>query len=167
MSKVYGVVVGLVIDVNDPSAAGRVKLSFPWLDESSQSNWARVATLMAGKERGSWFMPELGDEVLVAFEMGDMDHPYIVGFLWNGQDKPPKTDTKVRLLRTVNGHEIEFTDPEVAGGDKGHIQIKDAHGNVIELKNGLIKIQGVGTLQIDAPNVLIKGRPVAMTANPI
>jgi uncharacterized protein involved in type VI secretion and phage assembly len=167
MSRTYGVVVGTVLDVNDPEKIGRVKVRFPWLSEDSESNWARVATMMAGNDRGSWYMPELQDEVLVAFEMGDTDRPYVVGFLWNGQDKPPRTDTKVRLLRSLNGHEIEMSDPAASGGDKGHIQIKDAHGNVIELKNGTIKIQSVGTIQIQAPNVIINGRTVAPTGNPI
>jgi len=167
MSKVYGVMVGLVIDVNDPQKMGRVKLRFPWLSDDAESNWARVATMTAGNDRGSWFMPEVDDEVLVAFEMGDTNHPFVVGFLWNGQDKPPRTDTKTRVLRTLNGHEIEFTDPAVSGGDKGHIRIRDAHGNTIELANGVINITGVGTLQIKAPNVIINGRIVTPTPNPI
>lgn len=167
MAKINGVVVGTVIDVKDPEGMGRVKLRFPWLSEDAESNWARVATLMAGRERGSWFMPELEDEVLVAFERGDTDYPYIVGYLWNGQDKPPQTDPHIRLLRSVNGHEIEITDPGVTGGDKGHIRIKDAHGNVIELSNGRISIQGVAFVEINAPQVVINGRPVVTAPGPI
>ena len=112
MNRIPGVVIGVVTDVDDREKRGRVKVEFPWLADRNQSPWARVATFMSGKERGSWFMPEVRDEVLVAFDQGDIDHPYIVGFLWNGVDKPPSQDItpKVRRLRTVSGHTIEFDD---------------------------------------------------------
>lgn len=166
-SKIYGVVVGTVKSVKDPAHLGRVQVFFPWLGEKNESQWARVATLMAGPDRGSWFMPELDDEVLVAFEHGNVEYPYIVGYLWNGQDKPPIDDPKVRLLRTVNGHEIEIADPSVSGGDKGYIRIKDAHGNKIELANGQISITGIAVVQIKAPQVIINGRPVLVAGSPI
>jgi uncharacterized protein involved in type VI secretion and phage assembly len=167
MSKVYGVVVGIVQSVDDPLKIGRVQLHFPWLSDDSQSQWARVATLMAGPDRGSWFMPETGDEALVAFEHGDVEHPFVLGFLWNGKDRPPQTDTKIRLLHTVNGHEIEISDPPVRGGDKGHVRIKDAHGNQIELANGRISITGVSLVEIKAPQVVVNGRPVVPATSPI
>jgi len=114
MSKVPGVVTGVVKSVEDPDQQGRVQVSFPFLGGQNDSTWAPVATLMSGKGRGSWFMPEVGDEVLVAFNLGDVAHPFIIGFLWNGQDKPPVADTnitaKVRRLRTVSGHRIDFDD---------------------------------------------------------
>jgi uncharacterized protein involved in type VI secretion and phage assembly len=150
-----------------PDHLGRIEVFFPWLSDGNKSAWARVATLMAGSNRGSWFMPELEDEVLVAFEHGDVNHPYIVGFLWNGQDKPPKTDPKVRLIRSVNGHEIEIYDPGVTGGDKGHIRIKDAHGNTLEMSNGRISITSVSFLELNAPQVVINGRPVLIATSPI
>jgi len=165
VSRISGVVVGIV--KSPPDKLGRIEVFFPWLSDSNKSYRARVATLMAGPDRGSWFMPELEDEVLVAFEHGDVDHPYIVGFLWNGQDKPPKTDPKIRLIRSVNGHEIEIADPDISGGDKGHIRIKDAHGNIIELGNGRINITGVSFIGINAPQVVINGRPVALAPGPI
>ncbi|HEY0078519.1 MAG TPA: phage baseplate assembly protein V [Pyrinomonadaceae bacterium] len=167
MSKIYGVVTGLVVNVDDPLKTGRVQLRFPWLGEQVESQWARVATMMAGKDRGSWFMPEVDDEVLVAFEHGNVEHPFVLGFLWNGKDKPPRDDTKIRVLKSLNGHEIEITDPPVTGGDKGHIRIKDAHGNVIELSNGRISITAVAFIDIKAPQVVINGRPVVPAPSPI
>ena len=165
MGKIDGVVVGIVKSL--PDNLGRIEVYFPWLSDNNKSYRARVATLMAGPNRGSWFMPELEDEVLVAFEQDDVNHPYIIGFLWNGQDKPPKTDPKIRLIRSVNGHEIEIYDPGVSGGDKGHIRVKDAHGNIIELANGRIDITGVSFIGINAPQVVINGRPVAVAPGPI
>lgn len=167
MSKLFGVYVGLVVNVEDPQGMGRVKLRFPWMEDEPESNWARVATLMAGPDRGSWYMPVVEDEALVAFERGDPSFPYVLGFLWNGKDKPPQTDPKVRLVRSVNGHEIEITDPGVSGGDKGRVRIKDAHGNVIELSNGRISIKGVSLVEINGPQVVINGRPVVIAGGPI
>lgn len=133
MSKINGVVVGIVKNLDDPKKLGRIRVYFPWLSENNKSYWARIATLMAGPERGSWFMPEKDDEVLVAFEHGDVQHPYIVGFLWNGVDKPPNDgiDTKVRRLKTVSGHVVEFDDR--AGQEK--IIIKTSAGHQIEMKD--------------------------------
>lgn len=165
MAKINGVVVGVV--KSKPDNLGCIDVNFPWLSDSNKSYKARVATLMAGPDRGSWFMPELEDEVLVAFEHGEVDHPYIIGFLWNGKDKPPRTDPKVRLIRSVNGHEIEIYDPVVSGGDKGYIRIKDAHGNIIELANARISITSVSVLEINAPQVVINKRPVLPVGKPI
>ncbi|HEX3559749.1 MAG TPA: phage baseplate assembly protein V [Pyrinomonadaceae bacterium] len=164
--KIPGVVVGLVTDNQDPEKTGRLKLKFPTLDDVD-SPWAPVAALMSGNNRGGFYMPEVGDEVLVSFDQGRFDHPYVVGFLWNGKDKPPSDDVKHRLFRSVNGHEIDIYDPPVTGGDKGYIRIKDAHGNIVELSNAQIKITSPGTINIQAPNVIINGRAVVPQPRPI
>jgi uncharacterized protein involved in type VI secretion and phage assembly len=123
MTPVKGVVTGLVQSVDDPEGLGRVQLTFPKLDASEPvSNWARIAAPMAGVERGLWFMPEIGDEVLVAFENGDIRQPYVIGFLWNGQDPPPASDAAQRTVRTVSGHEILLDD--TAGSEKIAIRFK-------------------------------------------
>jgi uncharacterized protein involved in type VI secretion and phage assembly len=131
MSQMNGVVMGIVRSLDDPQNLGRVQVYFPWLSETNQSYWARIATLMAGSERGSWFMPEVDDEVLVAFEHGNSQHPYILGFLWNGQSRPPNQDIdrQVRRLQTVSGHILEFDDRP--GQEK--IMIKTRSGNEISI----------------------------------
>lgn len=133
MTQVNGVVVGIVRSLDDPQQLGRVQVYFPWLSDTNQSYWARIATLMAGSDRGSWFMPEVDDEVLVAFEHGDPQHPYVVGFLWNGQAKPPNQGItpKVRRLKTVSGHILEFDDRP----GQTRILIKTQGGQQIELKD--------------------------------
>jgi uncharacterized protein involved in type VI secretion and phage assembly len=133
MSKVAGVVTGVVTAVKDPDQQGRVQLSFPFLGGQNQSTWAPVATLMAGGGRGSWFMPEVGDEVLVAFDHGDFNHPFVLGFLWNGQDQPPASDItpSVRRLQTVSGHKVDFDDRD--GSQK--ITIKTQGGHTIEMND--------------------------------
>jgi uncharacterized protein involved in type VI secretion and phage assembly len=167
MKRYPGVVTGIVKSLDDPEGQGRINLMFPWLSESQRSSWAPVAAPMAGKERGQFYMPEIDDEVLVAFEHGDFDHPFIIGFLWNGADTPPTNDPHRRLIRSVNGHEIELYDPPVNAGDKGYIRLKDAHGNQVELGNGRIMVRGLGTVEIQAPNVIINGRLVAPVGPPI
>jgi uncharacterized protein involved in type VI secretion and phage assembly len=130
----------------------------------NRHHWAPVATLMSGGGRGSWFMPERGDEVLVAFDRGHVDFPYIVGYLWNGANRPPSTDPQLRLMRSVNGHEIAMYDPGVSGGDAGYIRIKDAHGNMVELSNAQVVITSRASITLTAPTVTINGRLVAPTS---
>ncbi len=128
---------------------------------------AAIAAPMAGGSRGVFFMPVEGDEVLVAFDRGHFDHPYVIGFLWNGVDKPPVNDPNLRLIRSVNGHEIAIYDPSISQGDKGYIRLQDAHGNIVELSNAQITIKSVGQITIEAPKVVINGRPVAPQNRPI
>lgn len=158
MNRIPGVVIGTVIDVEDKEKLGRVKVRFPWLSDHDQSPWVRIATFMSGKQRGSWFMPEFEDEVLVAFEHGDVNHPFIVGFLWNGVDTPPNSDitTKVRRLKTVSGHVVEFDDR--SGQER--ILIETQGEQQIEMKDepATITIQTQGGQQIE-----MKDKPATIT----
>jgi uncharacterized protein involved in type VI secretion and phage assembly len=161
----------LVVNVEDPDGQGRVQVSFPWLGGQNESYWAPVATLMAGGGRGSWFMPVVGDEVLVAFNHEDVAHPYILGYLWNGVDQPPSTDVNLRTIHSVNGHEVQLYDPAVSSGDEGYIRIQHSRGNgstnVVEINNTSIVIKSDSAVGIEAPSVIINGRPVSLSAEPI
>ncbi|MEZ4733124.1 MAG: phage baseplate assembly protein V [Caldilineaceae bacterium] len=164
--KMYGVAVGIVKEIKDDKNLGRVKLNFPWLaekdaeavamgknDDPAHSNWARVATWMAGAKRGAYFIPEVGDEVLVAFEHGELDRPVVLGALWNQQDAPPETMDKkgkndIRALHTRSGHKIVFNDSE----DKPSILIVDNTGEnsiAIDSKQNTMAIQVKGDLKIE------------------
>ena len=112
-------------------------------------------------------MPEIGDEALVAFLHGRLSHPYIIGFLWNGRDQPPTSDKTLRIIHSKNGHKISLYDPEVAAGDKGFVKIEDAHGNMIELRNGMVTIVSKGLLKLQSPVVQINSRVVAPVGPPI
>src|SRR5690242_883455 len=82
----YGVRIAIVTDNQDPNGYGNVKVRLPWLGDSDTNSyevWARLATMMGGDNRGSWFVPEVGDEVLVAFDGGNPNRPYVIGALWN------------------------------------------------------------------------------------
>jgi uncharacterized protein involved in type VI secretion and phage assembly len=156
MSQVNGVVVGLVTNVNDPEKLGRIRVAFPWLDASYESEWIRIATMMAGSGRGSFFMPEVNDEVLLAFEHGDSRFPYVIGFLWNGKDKPPTEHVRDRMLKSKNGHTIRFLDSTPVKGDQGGIIIEDAHRNRITMTNAQITIRSTGALVLEGASVVVR-----------
>ena len=120
-SSTGGVVVGIVTDNDDPERQGRVKLQFPALDASYVSHWARVAAPGNGRDRGMVWTPEVSDEVLVVFENGDRERPYVLGGLWNGQDAPPAIDLdngRLNRRRFVSreGHEVYLSDKSGESG---------------------------------------------------
>lgn len=135
-ARVDGVVVGLVTNNKDPEDMGRVKVKFPWLSDTDESHWARLVSPMAGPSRGIYYVPEVNDEVLVAFEHGDMNYPYIVGAVWNGKDKPPlsideavKGGTTIRrLIKTRAGHQILLVDD--AGKEEIYIVDKTGKNSI-------------------------------------
>lgn len=157
---VYGVVPGTVTNNKDPEGWGRVKIEIPWLIEG-ETGWAQVATLMSGSQRGSFFLPEVGDNVLVAFEHGDINTPYVIGSLWNGRDKPPETNSdgknNIRKFKSRSGHEIILDD--TAGKEK--IEIRDKAGNEIVVKSQdnsiTIKCSGKVTISTQEEVVIDSG----------
>jgi uncharacterized protein involved in type VI secretion and phage assembly len=156
-TAVYGVVVGIVTNNQDPEQMGRAKVNFPWLDSNDESYWARIATFMGGKERGAYFLPEIGDEVLVSFEHGDVHQPYILGSLWNGQDKPPETNSdgknNKRIIKSRSGHKIILDDTQ--GNEKVEILTNAGHAIVLDDSSGNEKIEikdktGNNSISIDS-----------------
>jgi len=127
-SRIFGAVIGIVVDNNDPEGLYRVKVKFPWVKESTSkysdapdkedfvSTWARVATFMAGNQRGAFWLPEVDDEVLVVFEHGDVRRPFVIGSLWSPVDKAihdNKSQGGKNHLRTImsrSGHVVQFID---------------------------------------------------------
>lgn len=100
--RYYGVYPATVADNQDPQNQGRVLVHFPWSPDPAGDRyeaWARLSTLMAGNNRGSWFIPDKEDEVLVSFLAGDPRCPYVIGALWNGQDTPPRPSTRTTTSR--------------------------------------------------------------------
>lgn len=108
--KVFGVLTGTVVDVADPLALGRVRIRLPSIDDTDLTPWARVATPMTGVLAGEYFIPGIGDEVLVAFEHGDLNAPYIIGSLWNAVHLPPLPSPLMgmRVIRTPEGNQLGF-----------------------------------------------------------
>jgi uncharacterized protein involved in type VI secretion and phage assembly len=144
-SRGHSVVVGVVTNNQDTEGQGRVKVKFPWLADGVESHWARIASPMGGKDRGMFFLPEVDDEVLVAFEHGDMNHCYILGALWNGTDKPPETNSNgknnIRKITSRSGHEIIFNDDSTTKKEKIEIHTKAGHKILLDDSAGQEKIE--------------------------
>lgn len=168
-----GLAVALVKQNRDPEGLGRVRVSFPWLSET-ESHWARLATPMAGKDRGLVLIPEVDDEVLVGFEREDIRFPYVLGGLWNGMDKPPYDNSDgnndTRMFRSRKGHTLIFDD-----GAQGVVELKhengglvkitddgilvdDGQGNKVSIDNrsGAIKLEATGSLEIKAATITVE-----------
>ena len=175
--RLVGVYPALVTDVQDPDRQGRVRVSLPFvngLEGPRAAAWARLATFMAGADRGSWFIPEVNDEVLVAFLAGDARHPVVIGALWNGVDTAPETmdaDNNRRSITSRSGHRLLFDDTrgaekvvlETRGGDR--LTLDDAAGGTVTLQhsNGAtIRIDNTGTVSIQANNRVTIDAPTGL-----
>jgi uncharacterized protein involved in type VI secretion and phage assembly len=167
-SRIQGVVVGIVTNNQDPDGHGRVKVKFPWLSDQDESHWARLAAPMAGQDRGAYFLPEVDDEVLVAFEHGDARFPYILGALWNGKDAPPARNddgkNNLRVIKSRSGHIIKLNDEsgretiEITGkGDTEKIVI-DVSTNTITIATGkdITLAAPQGAIRLDAQKIEFK-----------
>jgi len=178
---IQGVAVGKVTDNEDPQDIGRVKVTFPWRETNDESHWARIAMPMAGPGMGTYLLPEIGDEVLVAFAHGNQRFPYVLGSLWNTDQKPPERNegtNDVRKIHSRSGHELIFDDAE---GD-GAVEINSSSGHTITLDDstgsekisiegksgqnsiefdataGTLSVEGGTKLELKATNIEIKGQ---------
>lgn len=181
----FGVLPALVIDNQDPDGQGRVKISLPGIPDTGSGAyevWARLATLFAGKDRGSWFIPDKDDEVLVAFEHGDARRPYVLGGLWNGSDSPPQSmdsQNNIKLFCSRNGVKITLDDQqgqeklilETPGGQSvtlkdgpGSIEAKDSNGNSIKMEASGVTIEAAAKVTVNASQVAVSAGMVTVDA---
>jgi uncharacterized protein involved in type VI secretion and phage assembly len=184
-----GVVIGIVSSLEDPENIGRVRVTFPHLGDQ-ESYWAKLVTLMAGADRGSRFVPEVGDEVLVAFEQGEPRRPYVLGALWSKADTPPEDDgnqidNNWRYFKSRSGHILRFDDTdgaekvEIIDKDEAHKITIDTSGDKIEIvcdsgdvsvvaesgkvevKSSEVKIESTGDMTLSAAGTMkIEGATV-------
>ncbi|MBI1762137.1 MAG: type IV secretion protein Rhs [Acidobacteria bacterium] len=183
----YGVFPALVSDIRDPDGQGRVKVLLPSIPDTGDSRyevWARLATLMGGDNRGSWFIPDVNDEVLVAFEGGNPRRPYVIGALWNGRDRAPETmdgagNNHRKVLRSRNGVKVTLDDTtgqekmvlETPGGQKitlkdgpGSIEVVDSNGNSVKLESAGITINAAAKVTISASQITLRAPIVSVDA---
>jgi uncharacterized protein involved in type VI secretion and phage assembly len=171
---VKGVAIALVTQNKDDKGLCRVKVSYPWHEKPRDSYWARLSMPMAGKERGMVLIPEVGDEVVVAFEREDLRFPYVLGALWNGQDKPPLANddgkNDKRIWKSRKKHYLLFDDGAKGVVELAHekkrmvtldddgIVVQDGSGNQVKIESnsGAITIQATGQLNIKAATIAIE-----------
>jgi uncharacterized protein involved in type VI secretion and phage assembly len=151
--SIAGVALAIVRDNQDKSGLGRVRVSFPWHSLPDQTYWARVTTPLAGRNHGFYFTPEIDDEVLVAFDHGDLQSPYVVGSLWNSSNRPPVRNTGVS-----SQVRLQLTDGKRLTLDQNGIEVADAHGNTISIEqgSGAITIHAAGSLALKAAQISIE-----------
>jgi len=179
-----GVVIAQVSDANDPANQGRVKLTFPWLSDEYVSDWARTVQPGAGKNRGAMVIPEVGDEVLVAFEQRDPQRPYVLGGLYNGVDTPSMKGPRLidagsgavnrRSFVSRNGHRIDLLDGNSktegitaeTGDGKLQISLDSVGTQIVVHSDGKVLIEGQNGVVVDAAtsNMEFKARKITMTA---
>ena len=181
----YGVYPALVSDIKDPDGQGRVKVTLPWSPDTGGDQydaWARLATMMAGNNRGTWFVPDVNDEVLVVFEGGDPRRPYVIGALWNGKDSPPESmdgagNNYKKVIRSRNGVKVTLDDQdgqeklilETPGGQRvtmkdgpGSVVIEDSNGNSVKLETSGITVTASAKVTVNASQVAVSAGMVTV-----
>ncbi|GIE81767.1 type IV secretion protein Rhs [Actinoplanes philippinensis] len=173
-----GVVVATVSNIKDPMRLNRVKLRFPWLSDSYESDWCRVAQL-GGVRGGGLVLPEVGDEVLAAFDRGSLEHPYVLAGLYNGVDAPtadpdalPAVDPVAgtvnwRSLASRGGHQVQLLDANArrasgirlrTGDGSLTVHLDESNTTVVVRSDGTVRIEGTRTVDVRA------GRDLNLTA---
>jgi phage baseplate assembly protein V len=172
--RFYGVVEGLVVKSTGDDE-GRIKVKFPWLDGRSVTDWCRISQLYAGNGYGALFVPEVNDEVVVAFIHGDLRFPIILGGLYNGKDKPPTAPVDgqdQKIIRTRQGHQILFDDR----ADQAAVRVTSAAGHTMELddsgtairitaaEGGTVTVTADGSITLTAAKVTIDSDAIELGA---
>lgn len=183
----YGVYPAKVTDLQDPDSQGRVEVELPWCPDPAGTGagykvWARIAMLMAGKDRGTWFIPDADDEVLVAFEGGDPRRPFVLGMLWNGKDTTPESATSNNYIKSItsrNGVKITLDDTDgaekfIAETPGGHsltmddsamqVELKDSNGNSIKMNASGITLTTSALVKVDASTVQVTASAVTVSS---
>jgi Rhs element Vgr protein len=162
-----GLHIGLVTALEgDPDGEERIQVRIPMIDPAEEGIWARVSTLDAGEERGSFFRPEIGDEVLLGFLNNDPRNPVVLGMM-NSSAKPAplqaSDDNHEKGLFTRSGIKLLFDDDKqtvtletpngnklVLDDDSGAIKVEDENGNLLKMENGGITLESAADINIKA-----------------
>ena len=168
--------VAFVVETDDPAGLGRVRVQFAWQVELDQvTPWVRVAAAHAGPDKGIYFIPEIGEEVIVGFEGGNAEKPYVLGSLYNGKQAAAGIGTEKnsrKMIRSRSGHTLELDDTD--GAEK--LRMYDREGNVIEFdpQAKTLTIQAVGDLNLVGKSISLQaeegvaiqaGKDVTMTTD--
>jgi uncharacterized protein involved in type VI secretion and phage assembly len=163
-NKLRGVHLAIVVDNKDGGGnpGYRVKVKYPWLNEQDQTSWARIAVPMGGKERGTYFLPEVDDQVLLVFEHGDINRPIVIGALWSKKQEPVEVNVSgknnTKLIKSRTGHRIIFDDKQ--GSETVTIVDKTKKNKIVlDSANKIVKIEAAGDIEIKAQeNVILHSK---------
>ncbi|HEY5951030.1 MAG TPA: phage baseplate assembly protein V, partial [Kofleriaceae bacterium] len=154
-AKIRGVHLAIVVENKDGDGnpGYRVKVKYPWMTEQEKSYWARIAIPMAGKDRGTYFLPENDDQVLVVFEHGDINKPIVIGALWSKKQEPVEVNesgkNNTKLIKSRAGHRIIFDDKD--GSEKITIVDKTKQNKIVlDSANKVVKIESAGDIEVKA-----------------
>lgn len=152
--RIFGVSVAIVSSNSDPERSGRVRLCYPWMVEENESGWVRVAVPYAGDGRGHYMIPEVDDEVLVAFEEGDIERPVVIGSLRSGRDSlpcEPEKENGRKCFRSRSGFRMTWDDKE--GSERFVMEDPDGKRRIeMDLSREIIRIESKeGDIEIAAP----------------
>jgi len=185
--RFYGAYPALVSDIKDPDGQGRVKVKLPWSPDgqgAAYEAWARLATTMGGNNRGTWFIPDPNDEVLVIFMGGDPRQPCVVGAFWNGQDKTPQSmdgagNNYIKTIKSRNGVQITLDDTDgketmtlqtPAGqtvtlqDGPGSITLQDSNGNSAKMESAGITVTASAKVTVNASTAEITAGTLTVNA---
>lgn len=176
MATMQGVYSASVLDNRDREELARVLVRVPGVAETGV--WARLATMMAGRDRGTLFVPDVGDEVLVVFDRGDLRAPCVIGSLWNGKDKPPSGDVATtKTIRSRSGVTLRIDDKasslviETAGGQRitledtpGSVRVEDSNGNSVTLAPAGVTVTASAKVTLNASTVDVNAGMVTVNA---
>lgn len=185
--RFFGVFPAVVQSIADPDQQGRIRVRLPWSPDGSGAGyegWARLATFMAGGNRGAWFIPDVGDEVLVAGEGGDFRRLYVIGALWNGQDAPPEQmdsaeENNKKAIVSRNNIRVTLDDTQgqetvtiaTPGGQvlilqdgPGTVKLEDSNGNSLTMESAGITLRTAGKLTIEASTINVTAGMVSVDA---
>lgn len=175
-----------VVGIDDPEGRDRVQVRLYAFDEADGQDaplWARVVCPFAGAERGAFFMPDVGDEVLVVFVQGDARHPLVVGGLWSGANAAPAAlaggSNRLKRIRSKNGVVVTLDDEqgqeklvlETPAGQKltlsdgpGKVRIEDGNGNSLVMEAAGITVTAAAQVKVEAANVKVSAGMVTVDA---
>lgn len=174
----YEICIGKVISNDDKTNQGRVHVHLP--NYPNFKPWARVAVPMAGKNRGTYFIPQEDDEVLIVFNRGDIKDAFVVGSVWNGIDPPPATSSNDPInkcvVRTPQGHEIELDDAQESitvtslGGhkvtiDPSGIELETSGGGAkvtLDDQGSKVSVEATNSISLKASNITIEGKSISI-----
>lgn len=172
-SLALGVTIGTVTNTKDETGLGRIKVNFILKGTAIESDWLQIMSFCAGPDYGAFFLPQAGDAALLAFADGDASRAYVLGFMWNGVQKPPvptEQQQDVRVIKTRGGKTIMLDDSKqekitIVDGKKNQIVIDTANNKISISSEGDLAISAKGKITISGAQVTLQNTSGSVKAD--